>query len=308
MYLLEMKKADGRALTLYGNSPIKCAAMAPNPSPPSAAAGSHMRWQPLRGEWVAYAPHRQSRTFLPPADFDPLRPTVDPTLPTELPAGEYAVAVFDNLFPTLALDAPAAPQLTGLARDAHGHCEVVVYSQDPGTSLGALGLQHIELLLEVWGRHTETNSQRGFEYVLPFENRGVEVGVTLSHPHGQIYSYPFVPPVPLRMWQNEMAWYERTGAPLLQSVLEREETSDIRVIYKGPHAIAVVPECARYSYEVWVAPRRASPYLHTLSAEVRRDLARAFKTVLMKLDGLWERPMPYVSAWFQAPTDGRAHP
>jgi UDPglucose--hexose-1-phosphate uridylyltransferase len=308
MYTLEMRKQDGRLLTLYGNLPLQCSGVAPSPSVHPPAVGSHMRWQPLRGEWVAYAPLRQDRTFLPPANFHPLRPTVDLAFPTELPEGNYDVAVFDNLFPTLSLDAANVPDLIVPTRDAHGHCEVIVYSQDPQTSLGTLELEHIELLLEVWGRHTELNRQRGFSYVLPFENRGVEVGVTLGHPHGQIYSYPFVPPVPERMWQNEVAHYERTGVPLLQQLLEHEATSGERLIYLGPHAIAVVPACARYSYEVWVAPRRAIPYLYELSLDVRKDLARALKTALLKLDGLWGRPMPYVSAWFQAPTDGRAHP
>ncbi len=246
---------------------------------------------------------------MPPAEYNPLRPTTDPLFPTELPRGDYDVAVFDNMFPSLSQGARGAPEMMVPTHPGEGHCEVIVYSQDPGTSLGALPLDHIELLLEVWGRHTERNgATKSVQYVLPFENRGVEVGATLAHPHGQIYSYPFVPPIPQRMLQLERRHLEATGKVLLEQLLGEESDSGERILYKGPHAVALVPVCARYSYEVWVAPRQAVPYLYQIEAPVRKDLARALKTVLMKLDALWERPFPYVMAWFQAPTDGQRHP
>ena len=34
----------------------------------------------------------------------------------------------------------------------------------------------------------------GVEQVFCFENRGEEIGVTLAHPHGQIYGYPYLTP------------------------------------------------------------------------------------------------------------------
>ena len=246
---------------------------------------------------------------MPPPEYNPLRPTTDPRFPTELPPGDYDVAVFDNLFPALSQSSREAPQLLVPTRAGKGHCEVVVYSQDANTSLAALPVDHIELLVEIWGRHTELNGATGFvEYVLPFENRGVEVGVTLAHPHGQIYSYPVVPPIPQRMLHHERAHYQATGQVLLEELLRKELDAGDRILYRGPHAVALVPVCARYSYEIWIAPLRAVPYLHQLEAAVRKDLARALKTVLMKLDALWARPFPYVLAWFQAPTDGHAHP
>jgi UDPglucose--hexose-1-phosphate uridylyltransferase len=309
MHCIEMTKRDGRSLRLYGRRPIVYGDPAPSPQSAPPAADPHLRWQPLRGEWVAYAPHRQSRTFLPPAQYNPLRPTTDPLYPTELPRGNYDVAVFDNLFPTLSPSASVVSELLVPTRPGTGHCEVVVYSQDAEASLGSLPLNHLELLLEVWGRHTELNGANdAVEYVLPFENRGIEVGVTLSHPHGQIYSYPFIPPLPHRMLERELAHYVTDGQTLLEEFLRKEINSDERILYLGPHAVALVPVCARYSYEVWVAPRRAVPYLYALEPAVRADLARALKTVLMKFDGLWQRPFPYVMAWFQAPTDGRPHP
>ena len=309
MHRLEIQRPDGRTLTLYGRRPVANLRGAAGFPPDSIDRNPHLRWHPLRGEWVAYADYRQQRTFLPPPDANPLRPSADPGVPTELPAGDYDIGVFDNLFPTLSSAAHDPPSPGIPTRPATGRCEVVVFTQDPKTSLGALPLDHIELLLEVWAERTEAGRADGeIAYVLPFENRGTEMGVTLHHPHWQIYSYPFVPPVPARMQQEALRHFEVHGTVLLESLVEGELRSRERLLYEGRHAVAFVPPCARYTYEVWVAPRRPAPWLSALHDEERADLARALKTVLLKYDGLWQRPFPYLMAWFQAPVDGGAHP
>jgi UDPglucose--hexose-1-phosphate uridylyltransferase len=303
-------KPDGRALWLYGRSPILAPDVAPAPDPGGGPPPSpHLRWHPLRGEWVIYAGHRQHRTFLPPAEYDPLAPTIEPATPTELPVGCYDVAVFENRFPTLHPGASDPPAAIPGARPARGACEVVVYSQDPRGSFAALPLSHIELIVRVWAERTRALS--GLEdvaYVMPFENRGVEVGVSLHHPHGQIYAYPFVPPIPARELALQEAHLVRTGRGLLSDILEREGRERTRLVYEGKDAVAFVPEFARYAYELWVAPRRAAPSFLALTGAERLDFARALKTVLLELDGLWGVPMPYVLVAHQAPRDGGCHP
>jgi UDPglucose--hexose-1-phosphate uridylyltransferase len=261
---------------------------------------------------VTYAAYRQNRTFLPPPEYNPLAPMRDPAYPTELPAGNWEVAVFDNRFPSLALpvigDAPIAPTTVRTA-PAAGVCEVTVYTQDANASLGLLPLAHIELLLQVWAERTTLLGQRpDILYVLPFENRGVEVGATLHHPHGQTYAYPVVPPVPARMLAEAADYFAANGRGVLEDLIARERADGARLLYEGPHAVAFVPPCARYPYEVWVAPIAAVGSFAELDGAQRADLARALKTVLLKYDGLWQRPMPYVMAWYQAPTDGSRHP
>jgi UDPglucose--hexose-1-phosphate uridylyltransferase len=308
LHLLEMVKPDGRRLTLYGRQPISVAGEAPSPRKTPLEANPHLRWHPYRGEWVAYAAHRQDRTFLPPAEFNPLLPASDPAAPTELPAGQYDVAVFENLFPALAPGAHDAPPLDVPTRPARGLCEVVVFTQDPAASLGTLEPAHLELLLEVWGdRSRRLAADPAVRYVLPFENRGAEVGVTLHHPHGQIYAYPFLPPVPARMLAREAAHWRKSGVTLLAHHLAREADAGTRVVYAGERALAFVPAWARFPYEVWIAPRAPVARLQDLADGDRADLALALKTVLLAYDGLWGRPMPYIMAWYQAPADGRPH-
>ena len=305
-----VRKSDGRNLYLYSREPLTDEAIAPSPvSATAPPPNAHLRWHPLRGEWVAYAEHRQSRTFLPPPEYNPLAPTTDKDHPTEVPPGPWDVAVFENLFPTLTRNAHDPPSLFVATTEGYGVCEVVVFTQDPSSSLGRLPLWHIEMLLEVWGdRYRELGEIPGIEYVYPFENRGVEVGVTLQHPHGQIYAYPFVPPIPERELTQQRAYLDEHGRGLLVDLIDREITDHTRVLYSGTWAIAFMPICARYSYEVWVAPIRPAASCADLSAEERRDFARALKTVLLKFDALWNRPLPYIMAMHQAPTDGAPHP
>ncbi len=311
MYKQSLTKPDGRSLKLYSRHPIDPTLTAPSPSPvPIAISGSHMRWHPLRGEWVAYAGHRQDRTFLPPKEFNPLAPSNSLEHPSELPLGAYDMAVFDNMFPSLSLGAGPAPEIPGIkSMPALGACEVVVFTQDGDSSLGRLPLDQISLLLEVWSdRIRELGARPELQYVMPFENRGVEVGVTLHHPHGQIYAYPFVPPVPARSLEMQRRHHEENGRTLLSDFIHNELQSRSRILYEGGEALAFVPACARYPYEVWVAPRRAVGLLSDLDEAERLDLARALKTVLLKFDGLWQKPFPYLMVLQQAPTDGRAHP
>jgi UDPglucose--hexose-1-phosphate uridylyltransferase len=309
VHQLALRKPDGRALTLYSRRPIDAALTAPSPFAQPLEGKPHMRWHPLRGEWVTYAAYRQDRTFLPPPEYNPFAVTVSDSNPTEVPQGDWDIAVFDNRFPSLDLDSAHAPSLAVPTRPAKGKCEVVVFTQDPDASLAALPLDHIELLISVWADRTKNlGAAADIQYVLPFENRGAEVGVTLHHPHGQIYAYPVVPPIPARMQSVAASHYAQHGRGPLADLIEDELRHDERVIYRGDEALAFVPVCARYPYEVWIAPIHPVESFRHLSSAARLDLARALKTVLLKYDALWQRPFPYLMAWYQAPIDGAKHP
>jgi len=304
-----LKKPDGRDLILYARHPLPDDLVAPQPPGPPVAAAPHLRWHSLRGEWVDYAGHRQERTFLPPPGWDPLAPTAPGHEPTELPAGPWQVAVFQNRFPSLAPGAPEPPQLIVPTRPGEGVCEVVVYTQTASGGLGDLPLHHIELLVDVWAERTlELGSHRGIEYVMPFENRGVEVGATLAHPHGQIYAYPLVPPIPARELEMQREYHALHGRGLLEDHIGAELSDGRRMLYQGSDVVAFVPAFARYPYEVWIAPRAPRPDLPSLDAHARADFARALKSVVLRYDGLFGTPFPYVMVFHQAPTDGNAHP
>ncbi|HZX64841.1 MAG TPA: hypothetical protein VFE76_05580, partial [Myxococcales bacterium] len=269
IYKRALTKPDGRRLILYGAKAEPPELPAPSPGMSPAHPATHLRWHPLRGEWVAYASHRQNRTFLPPPEYNPLLPGED----TEVPRGPWDVAVFENLFPTLSRNAKEPPPESLVpTRPGKGTCEVVVFTQDPKASLGQLPLERIELLFEVWADRTrELGARDDVQYVFPFENRGVEIGVTLHHPHGQIYAYPFVPPIPARELSQQKEHLERTGRGLLQELLDAELRDGQRILWRGEHAAVLVPVCARYTYEIWIAPIRPVQRLYDATFDERRE-------------------------------------
>lgn len=310
MFKQDFIKPDGRQLTLYGAAkPVEISGPVPSPGD-AVTATPQLRWHPLRGEWVMYAAHRQGRPFLPPPGYNPLAVTTDPANPTELPPGRYDMAVFQNRFPSLSLDAPTPADVPGVpVRAGVGSCEVVVFTQNPDATLAGLPAEQIELLLEVWADRTEVlGGDERIGYVLPFENRGVEVGVTLHHPHGQIYAYDHLPPVQQKALEHVREYLKTHGRPWLTDFVAEELAAGLRVVCEREGALSVVPPFARYTYETWVLPKRAVGRLSDLSADERADFAAVLHDALRRLDALFGVKMPYLMTVHQAPTDGGVYP
>lgn len=250
---------------------------------------SELRFEELRGEEVVYAIHRQERTFLPSRDHCPLDPTLPGKEPTEIPLPAFEIAVFDNRFP--AFEAPL------------GAAEVVVYTDDHYGSFARLAPERAEALMWVWRhRYLELGAREDIEYVFIFENRGVEVGVTLHHPHGQIYGYPFLPPVPAL----ELAADARLGGCAPCALLARELEDGRRIVHENDAVVAYVPYAARWAYEAHVVMREHRPSLLDCEPAELRELAAGLQALVRGYDALFDRPFPYVMAVHQAPTSDAA--
>jgi UDPglucose--hexose-1-phosphate uridylyltransferase len=272
---------------------------------------NQLRWDPTLEEWVAYATHRQDRTFLPPAEYCPLCPTKPGGFPTEVPRESYDIVVFENKFPSFSPDASEPGEAgTGLTPTAPGRgvCEVVLYSDDHDATLASLSERRIRNLIEVWAdRYRELGVLDFVDYVFIFENKGEAIGVTLHHPHGQIYAYPFVPPRPRRELESAREYRRARGGCLHCDLLSEEVTDGRRLVQKGEHFAAFVPFYARFPYEVHLYARRCAPSIADLDREERRDLARVLKRVLAGYDALFGFSLPYMMVMHQAPTDGEGH-
>jgi UDPglucose--hexose-1-phosphate uridylyltransferase len=269
---------------------------------------NQLRWNPTLREWVAYATHRQDRTFLPPAEYCPLCPTEPDGFPTEVPRESYDIVVFENKFPSYAPDAPEPDEPgTHLAPTAPGRgvCEVVLYSDEHGATLAGMPEARIRNLVEVWAdRYAELGNHEEVEYVFIFENKGEAIGVTLHHPHGQIYGYPFVPPRPAKELDAARDHREAHGSCLHCDLLAEEHADGRRVLCKGDHFTAFIPFYARFPYEVHLYARRCVPSMAELEDPERQDLARVLKKLLLGYDALFGFSLPYMMVMHQAPTDG----
>lgn len=289
---------------------------------PVSESLSQMRFDVLTGEWVVIAAQRMDRTFLPPADASPLAPSRPDRPATEIPASDYDVVVFENRFPSLA-ESAAAQHLPGSVdgeplwplQPGTGRCEVVCFASDPDASFVSLDLHRVRTIVDVWADRTEALSALpGVRQVFCFENRGKEIGVTLTHPHGQIYAYPYLPPRTDAMMRRSRLHRERTGGTLLTDVLHAELRSGRRIVTEAEHWVAYVPAASRWPLEVHLAPRRGVPDLAALSVAERDELAVVYRDLLRAVDSFFDGvdEVPYISAWHQAPVGadrelGRLH-
>lgn len=273
--------ADGREIIYFDHDGAPPRNTCDPRALPPAVAVAELRHDPLMDEWVAIASHRQQRTFLPAAVDCPLCPSGGGRH-TEIPASDYDVVVFENRFPALA--------------GSTGRCEVVCFTSRHDTSFAALSPRHARLVVDAWADRTaELSTRPGIEQVYCFENRGEEIGVTLHHPHGQIYAYPFVTPRTTRMLA-----VARARPEVFTEVLAAERAGP-RLVASTAHWTAFVPAAARWPVEVHLFPHRRVPDLPALTAQERDELALLYLEVLGRLDRLYGAPLPYVAAWHQAP-------
>jgi UDPglucose--hexose-1-phosphate uridylyltransferase len=271
-----------------------------------------LRWNAPLGEWVIVSTGRQERTFLPPVEYCPLCPTQSAdTFATEIPASDYEIAVFDNRFPSFRADAPDVKDVSALERRARagGLCEVVVYSPQHDATLRSLPKVQLRRLVDVWAdRYAELAARDDVAYVFIFENRGPEIGVTLTHPHGQVYAFPFVPPRVERLEANEAAHFAETGRCLHCDVVAEELSHGRRIVAQADGWLAYVPFAARLPYEVHVTAAAHRPSLLELTDGERDGLAAALQTVQRAYDGLWGFDMPYTMSMQQRASDGVERP
>jgi UDPglucose--hexose-1-phosphate uridylyltransferase len=303
----ELVYFDDPGTTLGPGRSVDARDLAPRPETAT------MRLDVLTGDWISIAANRQNRAFLPPAELDPLAPQ-SPTNPSEIPS-RYDVAVFENKSPSFgpalasathdvpaAVDPPRglddlAEYSLGRTRTSVGRTEVVCFSPEHSGSFGTLTPTRARTVIEAWADRTAALSALpGIEQVFPFENRGQEIGVTLPHPHGQIYAYPYVTPRTQRL----LTALEQTGPDLFDRILEFESASD-RVILSGEHWTAFVPFAARWPIEIHLVPHRhVADFAETSDAE-RDELAPLYLRLLRGVDALYNSPTPYIAAWHQAP-------
>lgn len=270
---------------------------------------STMRRDPLTGEWVVIASHRNARTHLPPPDECPLCPTGRGRIPSEIPAADYDVVAFENRFPSLSTEAAAtAPLVDGEPlwpqAPGNGRCEVVCFTSDHAASFSDLTARRVRTVVEAWADRTAALSElEGVREVFCFENRGPEIGVTLHHPHGQIYAYPFVTPRTGALLRQAAEHRSVTGENLLRSVLEAERRAGTRVVLNGEHWTAYVPAAARWPVEVHLAPHRDVPDLPALTTEERDELAEVYLELVRRADRYYDDvpSLPYIAGWRQAP-------
>ena len=307
----QSKLADGRDIIYFDHdaSPARQATDQRTLDLESTSQGT-MRFDLLTGEWVAIAGHRQKRILHPDINVCPLCPSSSGNN-SEIPESTYDVVVFENRFPSFSdgfiqkFDLAYADW--GAEVSAAGRCEVIAYSSNHAGSMGDLSRSEMELVIDAWmDRSKELAMDKNIKYVFIFENRGAEVGVTLHHPHGQIYGYPYVPTYVTKLLEQGSNYRAKHNRSMLDDVVARELLADERIVYQDNNWVAFVPHAARWPYEVQVHPLRNFGFLTELNDREYDSLAKFLPILIRALDKVFPTPMPYMAGWIQAPTSDSA--
>jgi len=262
---------------------------------------TELRWNPTVREWVSTASHRQDRPQMP-EDWCPFCPGSG-----RVP-DNYDCYIYPNDFAAFSIP-PPQPAIHGddfyrVAR-SHGKCDVVLYHPDHTTSLPQLSLDHLVKLVQLWRkRFVALKATPGIRYVLIFENKGAVIGVTMPHPHGQIYAFPFIPPRLKREIEAARAYQRAKRRCLFCDILKKERRDGGRIVADNEAFTAFVPFYARWPYEVHIFARRHVGALDAFRPSEERALAQVLKWLTLKYDNLYQMSFPYMMLMHQAPAKG----
>jgi UDPglucose--hexose-1-phosphate uridylyltransferase len=263
---------------------------------------SELRWNPLLRTWTMVASHRQNRPQMP-RDWCPFDPGSG-----RVP-DDYDVLKYDNDFPALSIDPPEPDPVAGgsdiyRTEKAYGKCEVILYSPEHKKSLCQLPVDHIRKVVDLWiERAEELSKDKKVQYVFPFENKGEEVGVTMPHPHGQIYAYPYVPLKIKTELDSSREYFQESGKCLLCKMNEEEFEFRKRVIFENGDFVAYIPFFTDYPYGVFIVSKLHRSSLAELEGRERDSLAQALKVVTGSFDMLFDRPFPYMMVTHHSPVN-----
>jgi UDPglucose--hexose-1-phosphate uridylyltransferase len=258
---------------------------------------SELRWNPLLGTWTIVAANRQNRPNMP-KDYCPFCPGEGKKVPDKFNVFTYA-----NDFPALSGSEEVALQNEKslyVAAPASGNCEVLLYSPDHHAHIKDLPAHHMNELVALWAERTAFYaSKKEVKYVYVFENRGAEVGVTMPHPHGQLYAFPFIPHK-LEIEQNRSKkYFEETGNNLFDEMIIAEKQDTRRIIFENEHFMVFLPFFTDYPYGVFIIAKSALLYLNEMNAAQKSAFAEIFQNTVGMLDQLFQKSFPYMMCMHQ---------
>ena len=264
---------------------------------------SELRWDPVRGEWVATATTRMDRPQMP-KDMCPFCPGSG-----RVPE-DYDVHIYPNDFPTFATPPPPR-EVAGddfyKTRKSWGACDVILYHPDHDTTLAQLETDHLLKIAELWqSRYLELSAEKRVKFVYIFENNGETIGVTMPHPHGQIYAFPLIPPIISRELYYSEKYFLKKKRCLHCDILERERKDDARIIFEEEHFMAILPFYARWPFEIHLYSNEHLPHIGQFEVQHKKALMLAIKRILKTYQNYYGFSPGYMMVMHQAPVDGKA--
>lgn len=263
---------------------------------------AELRWHPLTKDWVMVASHRQNRPQMP-KDWCPFCPGPD----NDKVPSSFEVLKYDNDFPALSQNPPQMDDVaTTIYKTApsYGKCEVILYSPEHTVTLPELPQAHVRKLVDLWAeRFEELKKDEKIKYIFIFENRGDVVGVTMPHPHGQIYGYSFIPKKLELELSSSKEHYTNSGSCLFCDMLRDEICDGRRIIFENEDFICFLPFFSEYPYGVYIASKAHKQYITEFTEREKDNLAKAVREAAGTLDNLFGYTFPYMMCMHQGPVN-----
>ncbi len=262
------------------------------------------RWNPLLDTWTMVATNRQHRPHLP-KDYCPFCPKDNPALP------KFDVLAYTNDFPVMSLDGFGVNEVDkGVFRkkDAVGKCEVILYSPEHNKQLYQLSDEHVLKIVELWSeRFKELQKDNRIKYIFEFENRGEEVGVTIHHPHGQLYAYSFVPLKIREELNNSRKYFQKHQRNLFADLNAAEKKYKKRVVYENKSFIAYIPYFTDYPFGVFIVNKKLKGNITQFTLSEKKNLADILKKLTAGFDKIYDRHFPYMMCLHQTPVNEKKY-
>ncbi|CAB3241000.1 unnamed protein product [Arctia plantaginis] len=274
----------------------------------------HVRYNPLKDEWVLVSPHRCKRPWSGQTENEEDEQGPDPNnplLPNAVRSNGQknpnykSTYVFPNDFPALLERVPEpAPSDNPLFRSAaaKGHCRVMCFHPDSTMTIPLMTVDEIVAVIEQWVNQINELGRR-YTWVQIFENKGAVMGCSNPHPHCQIWASSFLPNEPRIKERTQKEYYMQHKRPMLADYLKQELEKKERIVVKNSEWVAVVPYWAVWPYETMLLPINGLPQrLSDLTEDQKRALAEIMKELTTKYDNLFKCSFPYSMGWHGAPT------
>lgn len=265
---------------------------------------AELRWHPLTKDWVMIASHRQNRPQMP-KDWCPFCPGSG-----KVPE-QYDVFKYDNDFPALSQNPPVPDDVATeiyKTKEAYGRCEVILYSPEHTITLPELSTDHVKKVVDLWvERYNEIKKDENIKYIFIFENRGEVVGVTMPHPHGQIYGYSFVPKKLQLELESCKEYFEEKKRCLICDMLKDEVAFGQRIIFENDDFIVFLPFFSEYPYGMYIASKNHMQNLAQFTESQKYNLAKAVREATGTLDSLFGYHFPYMMCMHQDPVNSGDH-
>jgi UDPglucose--hexose-1-phosphate uridylyltransferase len=265
------------------------------------------RWNPLLDTWTMVATNRQNRPHLP-KDYCPFCPSQNKALP------KYEVMMYENDFPVMSLEKTKVQRQKnkdkGIFKSAEavGKCEVILYSPDHCKKLYQLNDAHVLKIVELWSeRFKELRQDKRIKYIFEFENRGEEVGVTMPHPHGQLYAYSFIPSKIREELNNCKKYFQTNGTNLFADLNKAEKKHKQRIVYENKSFLAYIPYFTDYPFGVFIVNKKLKGNITQFTLQEKKDLAETLKKITAGFDKIYDRPFPYIMSLHQTPVNEKKY-